>query len=348
MEQLALVTRDQYVESIHYGYICIVDSSGRVLYNLGDYNTKIFFRSSAKPVQVIPLIQSGAAEALNFSNKEIAIACASHSGQKIHQETVKEILKRLKLDEVNLHCGIMTPYSEEENKRLLSKGDSPSVFHCSCSGKHSAMLALAKFRGYNVDNYERITNPIQQEILKTVAEFTDENPDSIPIGTDGCGAPIYLLPIHKIALSYARLVMYSQNIKSPYNYSCKAVFDSMTQYPEMVAGDYEFCTELMKETGGKLIGKVGCEAVYCLGIKEGNLGVCIKIIDGNERAVYPVVMQVLRELGIFSDTEFNSLKHWYRQPLKNNLGEIIGEILPAFRLKDSSGAPMSLGIRHYS
>ncbi|MBC2725284.1 asparaginase [Desulfosporosinus sp.] len=346
MEPLAVVTRDGYVESIHYGYICVVDSSGQVLYNIGNYNTRIFFRSAAKPIQVIPLIQSGATKAFNFSKKEIAITCASHSGQKIHQETVGEILRKLSLNEVNLHCGIMTPYSEEENKRLISEGQSPSVFHCSCSGKHSAMLALAKFRGHSTDDYEKMSNPIQQEILNTIAEFTDEDIHSIPIGTDGCGAPIYILPINKIALSYARLVAHAQNSKSPYSYSCKTVFDAMTQFPEMIAGDYKFCTELMRVTEGKLIGKVGCEAVYCLGIKEGNLGVCIKIVDGNERAVYPVVIQVLRELGILSTTEFNSLKPWYRQALHNNISEIIGEIVPAFSLKSPSDNHLSLGTRY--
>ncbi|MCX8131966.1 MAG: asparaginase [Clostridia bacterium] len=346
MEPLAVVTRNDYIESIHYGYICVVDSSGQVLYNLGDYNTKIFFRSSAKPIQVIPLIQSGAAKAFNFSKKEIAIACASHSGQKIHQETVEEILKKVVLDEANLHCGIMTPYSEEENKKLIAEGRSPSILHCSCSGKHSAMLALAKFRGHGANDYEKATNPVQQEIIKTISEFTDEDVNSIPIGTDGCGAPIYLLPINKIALSYARLVKHSQNSESPYYNSCKTVFDSMTQFPEMVAGDYEFCTELMQVTKDTLIGKVGCEAVYCLGIKEGNLGVCIKIVDGNERAIYPVVIQVLSELGILSTTEFNSLKHWYRQALKNNLSETIGEILPAFSLKSPSGNNIMLGMEY--
>jgi L-asparaginase II len=344
MEPLVVVTRDDYVESIHYGYICIVNSSGQVLYTLGNYNTKIFFRSSAKPVQVIPLIQSGAAEAFSFSKKEIAIACASHSGQKNHQETVGDILRKLRLDGINLHCGIMTPYSEEENKRLIAEGRSPSVFHCSCSGKHSAMLALAKFRGCPIDNYESMANPIQQEILNTIAEFSNEEASSIPIGTDGCGAPIYLLPIKKIALSYARLVYYSQNSKSSYHVSCKTVFDSMTQFPEMVAGDYEFCTELMQVTKDKLIGKVGCEGVYCLGIKEGNLGICIKIIDGNERAVYPVVIHVLRELGLLSNNEFNSVKHWYRQSIKNNPGEVVGEILPAFSLKANSH--LSLGEKY--
>ncbi|KNY29396.1 asparaginase [Pseudobacteroides cellulosolvens] len=346
MEPLAIVTRDGYIESIHYGYICVVNSSSHVLYNLGDLNTKIFLRSSAKPIQAIPLIQSGAAHEFNFSNKEIAIACASHSGQKIHQETVEGILNKLDLNESNLHCGIMTPYNDDENKKLISSGKSPSVFHCSCSGKHSAMLALAKFRGFSIDDYESIKNPIQQEIIKTVAAFTDEDPNSIPTGIDGCGAPIYLMSMNKIALSYARLVMHSQTEESPYYHACKTVFDSMTQFPDMVAGDNEFCTELMKITKNKLIGKVGSEAVYCIGIKEGSLGICIKIADGNERAIYPVVIHTLKELGILSNHEFNSLKHWYNPVLKNNLNEVVGKILPTFSLNLKTQKPLSLGAKY--
>lgn len=327
-----MVTRNNYVESIHYGFICIVNSYGEILYSLGDFRTKIFFRSSAKPIQIIPLIQSGAAEAFHFTPKEIALACASHSGQEVHQQTVKNILERLNLKDDNLHCGLMTPYNEEEKKRLLAKGLSPSVFHCSCSGKHSAMLALAKYRGYSLDDYENINHPVQQEILKTIADFTQESPEEIIIAVDGCGVPIYLLPINKIALSYARLTQYAKDKSSPYHASCKTIFDSMNQFPEMVAGDNEFCTELMQTTKGKLIGKVGSEAVYCLGIKKGNLGACIKIVDGNERAIYPVVVHLLKELGILDSSELARLKHWYRPILKNNLGEKIGEIIPVYSL----------------
>lgn len=345
MEPLAVVTRNGYIESIHYGYVCVVNTSGHVMYNLGNYNTKIFLRSSAKPIQAIPLIQSGAADAYKFSHKEIAVACASHSGERIHQEVVKGILARLNLSEENLHCGTMRPYSEEENTRLIASGASPSALHCSCSGKHSAMLALAKFRDHNIDDYESANNPIQEEILNAIAEFTDEDAQSIPKGTDGCGAPIYLMPINKIALSYARLTMHSQNPESPYYYPCKTIFDSMIQFPEMVAGTDEFCTELMKAAKGKLIGKIGSEAVYCLGIKEGNLGICIKIVDGNERAIYPVVIHVLRKLGILNSLELDSLNHWYRQILKNNLNDETGEILPAFDLNSSTGKGLSLGTK---
>jgi len=334
LKPLVAVTRDSFIESLHYGYICIVDSDGNILYQIGEPDTKIFFRSCAKPLQVIPLIQSGAARALNFSMKEIAIACASHTGQRKHQEIVEEILARLGMSESNLHCGIMNPYNEEENKRLIAQGLTPSPLHCSCSGKHSAMLALSRYRGYPEESYEKITNPVQQEIVEVIADFTGEESGSVKIGTDGCGAPIYLLPVYKIALSYARLVHFSKDTGSRYHSACKMVFDSMTEHPDMVAGDQEFCSELMQATGNKLIGKVGSEAVYCLGIREGSLGVCIKIEDGNERAVYPAVMQTLRDLGVLDTEEFDKLKHWYRQVLKNNLGEEIGEIIPVFSLRE--------------
>lgn len=345
MEPLAAVTRNGYIESVHYGFACVVDSNRKIIYSLGDYNTSIFFRSSAKPIQAIPFLQSGAAKAFDFSLDEIAISCASHSGQKIHQQAVSRILDKLELDELSLHCGTMAPYNEEENKRIAAQGKTPSVLHCSCSGKHSAMLALSKFRGYSLEDYERKDHPVQQEILKVIAEFADEDANSIPSGVDGCGVPIYILPINKIALSYAKLMEQAQNQNGAYHDSCKTVVDAMIQYPEMVAGDYEFCTELMKAADGKLIGKVGCEAVYCIGIKKGSLGICVKIIDGTERAVYPVVIELLKELGVLNDAELSKLKHWHRYPLKNNLDEQIGEIAPIFNMKKLLNSKQLLGRR---
>lgn len=342
-EPLAVVTRNGNIESIHYGIICVVNPAGEIMYHLGDYRTRIYFRSSAKPIQVIPFMQSGAASEYLFSQKELAIACASHSGQKIHQSVIKNILDRLNLEESNLHCGIMNPYSEEESRRLLSSGETPSVLHCSCSGKHTAMVALSKYRGYGIEDYEKRTHPVQKEILETIAEFTQESIDTIPVGTDGCGVPIYLIPMNKIALSYAKLVDFAQNEREKYHNTCKTIFESMTTHPEMIAGDGEFCTELMQATNGKLIGKVGCEAVYCLGIKKHSLGICIKIADGNERAVYPVVIQVLRDLGILNQSEFTKLEHWYRPVLKNNRQEEIGRILPIFSLKTGITPQINLG-----
>lgn len=330
METLAVVTRNQFVESIHNGCICVVDHKGKIIYHKGDGNTKFFFRSSAKPIQIIPFIERGGAEKMNFSLKEIAIGCASHTGESMHVETVNGILTRLGLSKDDLHCGISGPYNEDEKIRLITSKEKPSPLHAGCSGKHAAMLAFSKYLGTDISNYEDISHPVQQEILKVISAFTEQDIDSIPTGIDGCGVPIFMLSVNKMALAYAKLTYYMEDDKSKYHQSSRTVFEAMTKYPEMVAGSKEFCTELMQATKGKLIGKIGAEAVYCLGIKKGNLGVCLKIADGSERAVYPVVMQLLSELGVLEKDEYEALKHWNRPELKNNLQERIGHIIPVF------------------
>jgi L-asparaginase II len=136
---------------------------------------------------------------------------------------------------------------------------------------------------------------------------------------------------------------YAQEAQSEWHASCKTVYHAMTQYPEMVAGEGEFCTELMRVTKEKLIGKVGSEGVYCLGIKDRNLGICIKISDGTERAVYPAAMHALRELDILDDEEYNRLKQWHNPVLKNNTGLKTGEIKPVFNLKKPSAREYGLG-----
>lgn len=164
MEPLAIVTRQDYIESVHHGIVCVVNASEDIIFRIGDCNTKIFFRSSAKPIQAIPLIESGAANAFGLTGKEIAVACASHSGAIMHQDTVEGFLRKLNLNETNLHCGAAKPYDREENKRLIRKSLSPSALHCACSGKHAGMLALAIYRGYDLETYEKMKNPVQQEI----------------------------------------------------------------------------------------------------------------------------------------------------------------------------------------
>lgn len=342
MKPLAAVTRNSFVESVHQGVICVVDAQGKIIYQQGESKTKIFYRSSAKPLQVLPFIHSGGARAMGYTPKEIALACASHVGAPEHQQAVLAILDRLNLKVTDLHCGVRRPYHAQENQRLFADKEEPTSLHVSCSGKHAALLAYCKFRGWDISTYEKPDHPIQQEILKIISFFTDEEENAILVGTDGCGLPIYMLPVEKIALSYARLTQWAHEEKNEYHEACKIVYEAMIQHPEMVEGEGEFDTELMQTAGGRLIAKVGAEAVYCMGIKEGNLGVCIKIADGNERAVYPVVMQLLLELGVFGEKELKSMKKWYRTELVNNLKEHVGDIVPVFPKKEPIGLGDSL------
>lgn len=343
MEPLAVITRNGYIESVHCGIICVVNDSGNVLFHIGDVNTRIFFRSSAKPIQAIPLIQSGAADAFGLTPKEIAVICASHGGEEMHRQAVVSILNKLGLDEQSLRCGVSQPAGARERMRLIREGLKPDSLHGCCSGKHAGMLALAKFRGASLEGYENITHPVQQEILRTAAEFMDADAFAIPTAADGCGTPVYLLSVYQAALSYARLSRFSQDKAQPYHRACKTIYDSMAGYPEMVAGEGAFDTELIRAAQGALIGKAGYEGVFCLALREGTLGVCVKIADGSERALYPAVMQLLKDLKILDKSQWEKLKQWHIAHHKNNLGQTSGFIRPYFSLLEGSFSREPLG-----
>ncbi|MEW6662432.1 MAG: asparaginase [Bacillota bacterium] len=332
MQVLAAVSRNGIVESSHLGYICVANAQGEVIYSIGDPATLIYFRSSAKPIQCIPLVASGAAEHYGFSPQEIALACASHSGQLRHQELVQEMLKKIGLSLDYLRCGAKQPYNQGEAQKLAARGAQPSPLHCSCSGKHAAMLALALYLGLDPDGYEKDEHPLQQVIIQVVSQFTGIPKERIFRGIDGCGAPIYLVPVQAAAVAYARLVdpevLQDPNLVN----AAHSVTSAMAHFPEYVAGDGEFCTELMQATGGAVIAKIGAEGVYGIGLPKMGLGVAVKILDGRERAVYPVVVELLRQLGAVGKKEVEVLKKWHRYPVKNNLGHQVGIVKGVFDL----------------
>src|SRR5262249_19650413 len=148
-----------------------------------------FFRSAAKPFQALPLITSGGADRFGFTEDEIALACASHSGEPIHVQTVARMLEKAGFKEADLKCGAHLPFNDAEAKRMMKNGERATQLHNNCSGKHTAMLAFARHIGADPASYDSCANPIQQEILKTVSEFAELPIDEIRLGIDGCSAP---------------------------------------------------------------------------------------------------------------------------------------------------------------
>src|SRR5829696_528771 len=140
---LAEVVRGGIVESVHRGHICIVDGEGGRVASSGEPETVTFFRSSSKPFQALPFITSGAAETFRFTDEEIALACASHSGEKVHVDGVRQMLEKIGCTEADLRCGVHMPFYQAETERMIRDGESPTQLHNNCSGKHAAMLGLA-------------------------------------------------------------------------------------------------------------------------------------------------------------------------------------------------------------
>ena len=205
-EPLVEVKRGAITESRHRGHIVVVEPDGNIIASAGALETVTFLRSSAKPFQAIPLLVSGAADRFGFTDREVAIACASHNGEPIHTELVASMLRKIGLGPEALHCGVHEPYGEEAARELRERGEQPNALHNNCSGKHAGMLAVALHLGAPIDNYESPENPVQKAIADTIAQFSGVAVTDMAVGIDGCAVPIFGITVKAMALAYARLV----------------------------------------------------------------------------------------------------------------------------------------------
>jgi L-asparaginase II len=341
---LVEVWRGPIVESRHRGHLTAVDGGGETVAALGLPETVTYIRSSGKPFQAMPLIVSGAADRFGFTEQEIAIACGSHSGEPIHVETVRSMLKKIGLDESALKCGVHEPFSAEVARELTRNQESPNVLQNNCSGKHAGMLALALHLGAPTESYDDSSNPVQQAIAKTIAEFSDTPLDQIALGVDGCGVPVFGVSVRAMALMYARLVAPSESLSTAIRNACKRIVKAMVDFPEMVGGTKDrLDTELIKAGRGRLISKIGAEGVYTVGVLPcpewpNGLGLALKIEDGDDhRARPPAVIEALRQLNVLAANELMALASYAPTVIKNRRGERVGEARAAFTLEINRG-----------
>jgi L-asparaginase II len=337
---LVEVWRGPIVESRHRGHLVAVDGAGQIIAALGSPETVTYVRSSGKPFQTIPLIVSGAADHFGFSDQEIAIACGSHSGEPVHVATVQSMLRKAGVDQSALRCGVHEPFSTDVARELARNGQPPSVLQNNCSGKHAGMLALARHVGAPTESYDDWRNPVQQAIAKTVSEFSDTPVDAMAIGVDGCGVPVFGVPVRAMALMYARLVAPPDHFDIQTRDACQRITSAMIKFPEMIGGTKDrLDTELIKAGGGRLISKIGAEGVYTIGVLPGRdwpggLGLALKIEDGDDhRARPPAVIEALRQLGVLSENDLNALGAYAPTPITNRRAERVGEARAAFTLE---------------
>jgi L-asparaginase II len=338
-EPLVEVTRGGITESRHRGHIVAVEPDGTSRAYLGAPETVTYLRSSAKPHQAIPLIVSGAADRFGFTEKEIALACASHSGEPIHTEVVASMLKKIGLGPEALKCGTHEPFSTEVARQLREKGEEPNVLQNNCSGKHAGMLALALHLGAPTETYDEPTNPVQLAIGKTVAQFSAIAIEDIAVGVDGCGVPVFGITVRAMALMYARLVSPPLEFDDKIRDACARIVAAMTTYPELIGGTSDrLDTEIMRAAKGRLVSKVGAEGVYTVGILPcpdwpRGLGLALKIEDGDDHRARPtVVIESLRQLGILADESLEAVARYAFFPVRNRRGDVVGEVTPEFKL----------------
>lgn len=320
------------VESMYPGDIAVVDAKGNLLYSVGDAQRQCYLRSSAKPFQALNLILSGAADSYSLTPKEIAIICASHYAEPQHLLTVKSILRKIGLNPQHILGG--TVPSLKQSIALQHAYDHAELdpTYSDCSGKHAGMLTVCQHMGYSLPDYLSPIHPAQLKITQDLAYLCQIKEEKVHIGIDGCSAPAHALPLYNMALGYARFAN-PVDLKPEYANACDRIFKAMNVAPFMISGTEGFSTALIQATGGRMIGKIGAEGMYGIGIKAEGIGIAIKIASGSMNVIPPVAIQVLNNLGLLNENELIKLDRFRVMDNLNDVKKVIGEIRPVFQLQ---------------
>lgn len=322
------VTRGPVVESRHRASAVVVDATGKVVRQWGDIDQVVFPRSAIKPIQALPLIETGAADAYDLGDGEIALACASHGAETFHTEAVAAWLARIGLGESDLQCGAHPPSHQPTSEALLRGGGIADQTHNNCSGKHTGFLTTARHLDEPTAGYIRLDHPVQRRVVRTLGEMAGIDMSTAPHGVDGCGMPTLAIPLTALATAMARFAD-PGNLAPERAAAIKRISAAMTARPEMVAGTGRFCSALIDGSDGSILAKTGAEGVYAVALPKLGLGVALKVDDGASRASEVAVAAILRTLGAIDDVLEPRLESFPAPTLHNRAGVQVGEIRPA-------------------
>jgi L-asparaginase II len=336
------VLRGPRVESCHRGAIAISDAAGRLVLALGDVARPVYPRSAVKALQAIPLVETGAAAAFDLTREELAVACASHSGERVHLDAVASLLAKAGLRERDLACGAHWPLSEATARALLRGGRRPRPIHNNCSGKHAGMLATAVHLGLDPRDYEKPDHPLQVMIARILSETCGVSLDPACMGIDGCSLPTFALPLQALAQGFARFGTGSR-LRPERGHAAQALLQACFAAPVLVAGEGRFDTIVLRGLAGAAFTKGGAEGVHCAALPGLGLGLALKIDDGAkrgaERALSEVLATLLPKARAVLASELEGVLYNWR-------GAVVGRIAASEVLRDALGElPSATGAR---
>lgn len=317
-----VATRGGLVEARHRVHAAVVDEQGRLRGAARDPEMATLWRSCAKPFQAMAFVESGKLDQLGWEDDELALACASHGGEPEHVELARAMLGSVGLEEGDLACGPHEPLTRRGQRSLQQEGTAPTRLHNNCSGKHAAMLAFAHESGWPTLGYEGVCHPVQQHALERVSLWSDVPVQNIVQAIDGCGVVAFGLPLHSMALAFARLgAAARRGDEVP-----ARIVRAMTSHPFLVGGTDRFDTVLMEETDGRVLAKVGAEGVHTVAVLDEGIGLAVKVEDGASRAQYPAMLTLLQRLDVLPEDLPPRLAHLLRTPTFNTRGVQVGEV----------------------
>jgi L-asparaginase II len=319
------VVRGGLVESRHRVHVAVCDDAGSLMASLGDPEGWTYYRSAAKPLQALPLVEEGVVDGLGMSSAELALCCASHEGEAQHVEGSRAILAKVGADESLLRCGPHPPFSPYAARALADSGIEPSPIHNNCSGKHAGMIALATHMGWDPEDYHLADHPVQRRMLDEVVRWSGVPAEEVRSGVDGCGVLCFAVPLRNMAMSFASFAAAAARGEP-----AAEVVRAMTGHPFMVGGTGRTCTDVMAAAGDRVFVKVGAEGVYAGGVPARGIGFAIKVEDGGRRAVEVALIRLLADLELITAAEVDELASHANPPVLNTRAEVVGEVRAEF------------------
>lgn len=294
-EVLAVQTRGEMIESVHFGSLIAVKYRGGIAASRGDLTSLVYPRSALKPLMAVAMLRTG----VELTQRQLALAAASHSGAVEHQEIAWSTLTDAGLTPAHLRNSRDLPYGVAEKEQWLRDGNGPTQLAQNCSGKHAALLATCVKNGWPLESYLDHNHPLPTLVREVIEELTEQ--PITEISTDGCGTEVFGLTLEGMARAFGKLVT------APEGTPERQVADAMRKYPELVAGEGRDVTGLMRAVPG-LLAKDGFEGIQMIALANGD-AVAVKISDGGDRARMPAAAPALEVLGVAPDLleEINNL-----------------------------------------
>ncbi|KAI0106857.1 thermolabile L-asparaginase [Daldinia grandis] len=342
-------TRSGILENRHLVNAAIVDATGKLLYTLGNPSRLTLLRSGAKPVQVVPAVESGALDQFGFEEADLALMCGTHSSEERQVERAKTMLAKSHIKESDLRCGSHPAVSPVVNRAWIKKGFTPTQAYHACSGNHIGIMVGAKGVGASIVDYHTLDHPIQAKIESVIQDLTGLSPGEVKWAIDGCNIYSPAAPLHSIALMYAAFAQAADDVAkasssaSPRAQALARVYNAMVRFPENIAGEGRFCTALIGAYKGALVGKGGGDGCYSIGIREseetrrlgakGSIGIALKIEDGNYAVMDAAAAEILEQLNIGTTEVRQRFDSFHRGEIKNTMGVVTGELSFPFKLR---------------
>lgn len=325
------VTRGNLTESRHRGMAVVVDGDGAIVFSAGDIEGGVFPRSACKAMQALPLMESGAADAFGFGDKELALACSSHSGEDAHAALAASMLARAGRDETAFECGA---HWSSDQKTIIHQArtlDKPSALHNNCSGKHSGFICACCHTGTDVEGYVGYDHPLQQEIRGTMESLTGAAMGQDNCGVDGCSIPTYAIPLKSLAHGFAKMAT-GQGLESIRAKASRRLIDACMAQPFYVAGTGRACTRLMEIAPGQIFAKTGAEGVFVAALPQQGIAMAVKCEDGATRAAEAMIAALLARYFDDDSAEQQTLLRMANRSMKNWNGIHVGDVRVTTRM----------------